>query len=75
MMPPRPKRIPQAAAERGGNTLKGFQGLSRDSQDQNPVLTALYVPSSLDSGTPPPRTRNLPDTGKRWLVNRGLVRE
>jgi len=36
--------------KRGGNTLKPFKGLSPESQDQNLVLTVLYVPSSLDSG-------------------------
>jgi hypothetical protein len=43
-----------AAAERSGTTLSGFQVVrtkNGSNQGQNLALTALFVPSSLDSGT------------------------
>ena len=36
------------ASERSGNTLKIFQGLLPENQNQNLALTVLYVPYSLD---------------------------
>jgi len=49
----RPLHVQPAAAERGGNTLKGFKGFRTEngsSRGQNLAMTGLFVPSSLDSG-------------------------
>jgi len=50
-------RLSAAAAERGGNNLKGrddFRAENGSSQGQNLALTGSFVPCSLESGQGPP---------------------
>ena len=54
-----------SAAERGGNNLNGFEGLAAEIKDLVLVMTVLYVPSSLDSGT---TVANVSRTS-RWCFN------